>query len=42
MTGKIFSPLLLLLAKLTESELLHTIQFPGQRTRCSDPDCQGP
>ncbi len=27
MTGKIFSPLLLLLAKLTESELLHTIQF---------------
>jgi hypothetical protein len=26
-TGKIFSPLLLLLAKLTESELLHTIQF---------------
>ncbi len=27
MTGKIFSPLLLLLAKLTESELLHTIQL---------------
>ena len=27
MTGKIFSPLLLLLAKLSESELLHTIQF---------------
>ncbi len=27
MTGKIFSPLLLLLAKLTESDLFHTIQF---------------
>ncbi len=27
MTGKIFGPLLLLLAKLTERELLHTVQF---------------